>query len=72
MDDDDYDVELFESIKRLVKRGVLSKDTLAHAISQVVVYEGYESLAPDQRLVYDEIIVPALARQAAELETTHD
>jgi hypothetical protein len=72
MGDDDYDVELFEAIKRLVKRGGLSKDTLAHAISQVVVYEGYESLTPDQRLVYDEIIVPALARQAAELETTHD
>jgi hypothetical protein len=72
MGDDDYDVELFEAIKRLVKRGVLSKDTLAHAISQVVVYEGYESLTPDQRLVYDEIIVPALVRQAADLETTHD
>ena len=72
MGDDDYDVELFEAIKRLVKRGVLSKDTLAHAISQVVVYEGYESLTPDHRLIYDEIIVPALVRQAADLETTHD
>jgi hypothetical protein len=72
MGDDDYDVELFEAIKRLVKRGVLSKDTLAHAISQLVVYEGYESLTLDQRLVYDEIIVPALVRQAADLETTHD
>jgi hypothetical protein len=71
MGDCDYDVELFEAIKRLVDKGVLSKDTLAHAISQVVVYEGYESLTPDQRLVYDEILVPALVRQAAELELTH-
>jgi hypothetical protein len=72
MGDDDYDVELFEAIKRLVDKGVLSKDTLAHAISQRVVHEGYESLTPDERLVYDEIVVPALARQAAELETTPD
>ena len=69
MVDEDYDVELFEAIKRLVDKGALSKDTLAHAISQKVVYEGYESLTPDQRLVYDEIVAPALVRQAAELET---
>ena len=69
MGDDDYDVELFEAIKRLVDKGVLSKNTLAHAISLQVVYEGYESLRPDQHLVYDEIVVPALVRQALELET---
>jgi hypothetical protein len=70
--DEDYDVELFEAIKRLVNKGVLSKDTLAHAISQKVVYEGYESLTRDQRLLYDEIVAPALASQGAELETVSD
>jgi hypothetical protein len=70
--DEDYDVELFEAIKRLVDKRVLSKDTFAHAISQRVVYEGYESLTRDQRLLFDEIVAPALARQRAELETVSD
>ena len=64
----DYDEELYLMIEDLVDEGELEKDTPAYGISQQVIHQGYDSLTPRQKSVYDKIVVPALERLAERYE----
>lgn len=63
--DDSYDYELAEQIDELIDSGDLEEGTPAHGIALKVVNEGYDSLSPKQRYVYDKYVWP-LVRGVAE------
>jgi hypothetical protein len=65
---DHIDFELYELIEDLADEGYLEKETPAYGIAQKVIHDGYDSLSPKQRHVYDTVVVPALEKRAEELE----
>jgi hypothetical protein len=65
---DHVDYELYDAIEDAVDAGWLEEGTPAYGIAQKVIYEGYESLSPKQRYVYDTYVVTALEKREEELE----
>ena len=65
---DHIDFELYDLIEDLVDEGYLEEGTSAYGIAQKVIHEGYESLSPKQRYVYNTIVVPALTERAEDLK----
>ena len=59
---------MYDAIEDAVDAGWLEEDTPAYGVAQKVIYEGYESLSPKQRYVYDTYVVPALEKRAEEVE----
>jgi hypothetical protein len=64
----DYDEDLLLAISDAVDEGHLEEKTPAHGIALQVVHQGYKSLSPKQRYVYDTEVVPALAAVAKDNE----
>ncbi len=65
----DYDEELYLAIEDLVGCGDLEEGTPAFGIARRVVHQGYDSLSPKQKHVYDALVVPALVRLHERNET---
>jgi hypothetical protein len=63
----DYDEQLYDAIEDLLAEGELEKDTPAYGIAQQVIHNGYNSLTPKQRTLYDAVVTPALKRRGEEL-----
>ena len=59
----DYDEQLYDAIEDLLAEGELEKGTPAYGIAQQVIHNGYESLTPKQRTLYDAVVIPALERR---------
>ena len=64
---DHVDWDANDAIKDLVAEGVLEEKTPAYGVAQQVIHEGYNSLSPNQRWVFDAYVVPALERRQKEL-----
>ena len=47
--------------------GELETGTPAFGIAQQVIHDGYDSLPPKQRTLYDAVVIPALKRRGEEL-----
>ncbi len=65
----DYDDELYDRITDLVDELELEKGSDAFGVAMQVVHQGYRSLTPRQRALYDAKVAPLLERQAEERET---
>lgn len=66
----DYDEQLYDAIEDLVAEGELEKGTPAYGVAQQVIHNGYDSLTPKQRTLYDAVVIPALKRRGEELRLT--
>jgi hypothetical protein len=64
---DHVDWQFNEEIQDLVDNGELEEGTPAYGIAQRVIHQGYDSLSPKQRWVFDTILAPALERRKKEL-----
>ena len=63
---DDIDWDLLELIDDLVGSGDLEEGTKEYGIAQQVVHQGYESLSPKQRYVFDKNVARLLKERAEE------
>lgn len=63
---DDIDWDLLAQIDDLIDSGDLEEGTKEYGIAQQVVHQGYESLSPKQRYVYDKLLAPLLTERADE------
>ncbi len=64
----DYDHELYESIRELRDGGQLEKGTREYGIAIFTVYHGYNALSRKQRRIYDGQIAPLIGRLVEQQE----
>ena len=62
------DFGLHDLIEDLVDEGIIEEKSLPYGVAQQVIHDGYWSLSPKQRALYDAVIVPALLKRGKELE----
>jgi|HubBroStandDraft_4_1064222.scaffolds.fasta_scaffold241787_1 hypothetical protein len=67
----DYDVELYEAVQDLVEEGLLEETDNAYGVAQQVIHQGYDSLSPKQRGLYNALVIPALKKRGVELSAIH-
>ncbi|HEV7339839.1 MAG TPA: hypothetical protein VGO06_27985 [Bosea sp. (in: a-proteobacteria)] len=65
---DHIDFDLHELIQDLIDEGELEENSDAHGVARQVIHQGYDSLSPKQRTLYDAVVVPALKRRGEEVE----
>lgn len=63
---DHFDDELYAALQSALEEGLLDseRDRDALGVSRQVTSQGYDSLTPNQRRLYDTVIVPALIASA--------
>lgn len=61
------DYELSDAIEDLVADGHFDEDSKEYGISQQVIRQGYDSLSPKQRYLYDSVVGPALSKRGEEI-----
>jgi hypothetical protein len=64
----DLDFDLHNSIQDLISAGLLEENGSAHGVARIVIHDGYDSLNPAQRTLYDAVVTPALRKRAEEIE----
>ena len=64
----DLDFDLHNAIQDLIAEGLLEENSEAHGVARIVIHDGYESLSPAQRTLYDAVVTPALKKRAEEIE----
>ena len=62
------DFPQYIAVDGLVGVGTLKEGTSAYAVALRAIHDGYHSLSPDERAVYDTEIMPAFLRRAEELK----
>ncbi|MBC3496186.1 hypothetical protein HU764_004875 [Pseudomonas sp. SWRI100] len=60
--------ELNDAIQDLLDEGLLAEGTPGYGIAQKVINEGYDSLSPKQKYVFDTHVGKPLAKRTKELE----
>jgi hypothetical protein len=60
MSERDLDFDLHNAIQELIIKGLLEENSMAHVVARKVVHDGYESLSPPQRSLYDSVVMPVL------------
>jgi hypothetical protein len=68
MSERDLDFDLHNAIQDLIGEGLLEENALAHGVARKVVHDGYNSLTPTQRTLYDDVVAPALKKHGEEIE----
>jgi hypothetical protein len=63
----DYDEDLYEAIRDLVDEELLKEGTPPYGVAQQVIHQGYNSLTPKQRTLYDAVVIPLLIERGKEL-----
>jgi hypothetical protein len=66
--DHNFDFELNDLINDLVEEGIIEEKSKHYGVAQQVIHDGYGSLSPKQRALYDAVIAPALQERGRELE----
>ena len=56
----DLDFDLHNAIQELIAEGLLEENASAHSVARLVIHDGYDSLTPAQRVLYDAVVAPAL------------
>ena len=69
MSERDFDFDLHNAIRELIGAGLLEENALAHGVARKVIHDGYDSLTPTQRTLYDDVVAPALKSAAKKLNT---
>ena len=64
----DLDFDLHNAIQDLIAEGLLEENGSAHGVARIVFHDGYDSLTPAQRILYDAEVIPALRKLAEEIE----
>jgi len=64
----DFDFDLHNAIQDLIAKGALEENSDAHRVARVVIHDGYDSLTPAQRTLYDAVVTPALRMRESEGE----
>jgi hypothetical protein len=64
----DLDFDLHNAIQDLIGEGLLEENASAHSVARLVIHDGYDSLNPAQRTLYDAVVTPALRKRAEEIE----
>jgi FixJ family two-component response regulator len=65
---DHIDWELHTAISQALDENRIEEGSAAAGIAQQVIHQGYESLSPAQKAVYDRVVLPALGKQAQQNE----
>lgn len=68
MDMDDYNYELHAMLQEAVDDGLIEESSAAHGVALQCIDDGYASLTPKQRAVYDLHVQPHLAKLDQERE----
>jgi hypothetical protein len=58
----DLDFDLHNAIQHLIAEGLLEENSDPHRAARIVIHDGYESLTPVQRMLYDAVVAPALEK----------
>ena len=64
----DLDFDLHNAIQELIAERLLEENTSAHSVARLVIHDGYDSLTPAQRALYDAVVTPALKKRADEIQ----
>jgi len=64
----DLDFDLHNTIQELIAEGLLEENASAHSVARLVIHDGYDSLTPAQRALYDAVVAPALRKRSEEIE----
>jgi hypothetical protein len=64
----DLDFDLHNAIQELIVEGLLEENSDPHRVARIVIHDGYDSLTPAQRSLYDAVLAPALRKRADESE----
>ena len=64
----DLDFDLHNAILDLIAEGLLEENSDAHRVARLVIHDGYHSLTPAQRTLYDAVVTSALRKRADESE----
>jgi hypothetical protein len=68
MSETDLDFDLHNAIQDLIGAGLLVENASAHGVARKVIHDGYDSLTPTQRTLYDDVVTTALKERSAEIE----
>jgi len=68
MSERDIDFDLHNAIQDLIGDSLLEENALAHGVARKVIHDGYDSLTPAQRTLYDDVVAPALKKRGEEIE----
>ena len=64
----DLDFDLHNAIQDLIAEGLLEENSEPHRVARLVIHDGYDSLTPVQRALYDAVVAPALKKRTDEIE----
>jgi hypothetical protein len=64
----DLDFDLHNAIQDLIAEGLLEENSDPHRVARIVIHNGYDSLTPIQRMLYDGVVAPALRKRCEEIE----
>jgi hypothetical protein len=68
MSERDLDFDLHNAIQDLIGEGLLEENASAHGVARKVVHDGYNSLTPTQRTLYDDVVAPALKKHGERID----
>ncbi|RYY85105.1 MAG: hypothetical protein EOO15_17865 [Chitinophagaceae bacterium] len=60
---DHVDWELNDAIQDLLDEGLLEEGTAGYGVAQQVIHDGYDSLSPKQKHVFDKYVGEPLAKR---------
>jgi hypothetical protein len=52
----DLDFDLHNAIQELIAERLLEENASAHSVARLVIHDGYDSLTPAQRALYDAVV----------------
>jgi hypothetical protein len=64
----DLDFDLHNAVQDLIAEGLLEENSEPHRVARLVIHDGYDSLTPAQRTLYDAVVTPALRMRESEGE----
>ena len=62
----DLDFDLHNAVQDLIAVGLLEENSEPHCVARLVIHDGYDSLTPAQRTLYDAVVTPALRTRESE------
>ena len=64
----DLDFDLHNAVQDLIAEGLLKENSEPHRAARIVIHDGYDSLTPAQRALYDAVVAPVLRTRSEEIE----
>lgn len=64
----EFDYEAHELLQEAIDKGMIEEKTAAHGVALQCIEDGYDSLSPKQKAVYDLQVQPHLAKLGEQRE----